>query len=92
MLARIVSGKRSARAVLGICDLVRTDNGSVDFYRSAWKFIAQRLSMGSVAGQQAMCVSHDTRVSTAQRIYSDFRVCLLAFHSIYRILMVPIVP
>lgn len=30
------------------------------------------VTRGSVAGQQAMCVSHDTRVSTAQRLYSDF--------------------
>jgi hypothetical protein len=37
---------------------------------------------GSVAGQQAMCVSRDTRAGTAQRIYFGFHICLLAFPSI----------
>lgn len=91
MLARIVSGKRSARAVLGICDLVQT-MGRWTSIAVRGSFYCTEVAHGSIAGQQAMCVSHDTRVSTAQRIYSDFRVCLLAFHSTYRILMVLIVP
>jgi hypothetical protein len=41
------------------------------------------VTRGSVAGQQAMCVSHDTRVSTAHRLYSDFVLACSPFRSIY---------